>query len=196
VASIRLLIVEDHALVREGLVRLLAAHPGLDVVGEAEGATDAIDLVRTRKPDVVLLDIALAETSGLDLIKPILAENTGTRVLMVTMHDEPGFATAAIERGAMGLVSKDATVEDLAQAIGAARRGEILHPEGALSEREREVLGRISEGDTDAEIAERLSISRKTVEGHTQRIMAKLAIHTRAGLVAYACRAFIEQDLA
>ena len=194
--STRLLIVDDHALVREGLVRLLSAQSGLEVVGEAAGAADALERVRTRDPDVVLLDITLADGSGLDLIAPILERRPRTRVLMLTMHAEPEFAEVAIERGAMGLVSKAATVEELVEAIVAASRGEILRPEGTLTAREREILVLIGGGETDAEISERLSISQKTVGGHVQRIMAKLGIHTRAGLVAYAHRADFEQEFA
>jgi len=186
--TIRLLIVDDHALVREGLVRLLAAQPGLEVVAEAARAPDALNLLRARNPNIVLLDIALADGSGLDLIAPILEARPDTNVLMLSMHAEPEFAVIAIERGAMGLVSKAATVGELVRAIEAANRREILPPEGALSAREREILALVGEGSTNAEIAQRLSIRPKTVEGHGQRMMAKLGIHTRAGLVAYARR--------
>jgi DNA-binding NarL/FixJ family response regulator len=186
--TIRLLIVDDHALVREGLVRLLASRPGLEVVGVAAGSADAKNLASILKPDVVLLDIALAEGSGLDLIEPLLRVCPEVNVLMLSMHAEPEFAAVAIEHGAMGLVSKAATVEELVRAIEAAHRGEILPPEGALSAREREILALIGAGATNEEIAQRLSIRPKTVEGHGQRMMAKLGIHTRAGLVAYARR--------
>lgn len=186
--TIRLLVVDDHSLVREGLVRLLASQPGLEVVGEAAGAAEAMDLMPIQGPDIVLLDIALADGSGLDLIEPLLRVCPETNVLMLSMHAEPEFAAVAIERGAMGLVSKAATLDELVRAIEAAHRGEILLPEGALSTREREILALIGEGATNEEIAHRLSIRSKTVEGHAQRMMAKLGIHTRAGLVAYARR--------
>jgi len=192
----RLLIVDDHALVREGLVRLLSGQPGLEIVGEAAGVADGLEFVCARDPDVVLLDITLADGSGLDLIEPILKRRPGIRVLMLTMHAEPEYAEMAIERGAMGLVSKAATVGELVEAIVAARCGEILRPEGTLTAREREILSLVGGGETNAEISERLSISHKTVEGHVQRIMAKLGIHTRAGLVAYAHRADFEQEFA
>ncbi|MBU0596300.1 response regulator transcription factor [Candidatus Bipolaricaulota bacterium] len=194
--TIRLLIVDDHAVVREGLVRLLAAQPGLEVAGEAAGAADAVGLASILEPDVVLLDIALVDDSGLDLIEPLHKAHPEVNVLMLSMHAEPEFATVAIERGAMGLVSKAATVQELVRAIEAANRGEVLPPEGALSAREREILALIGEGATNVEIARRLSIRPKTVEAHGQRMMAKLGIYTRAGLVAYACRTFSQQDLA
>jgi len=194
--TIRLLIVDDHALVREGLVRLLDSQPGFDVVGAADGASSAMDLLCSQTPDVVLLDIALADGSGLDLIVPLIEAQPLINILMLSMHAEPEFAVTAIERGAMGLVSKAATVDELVWAIEAAHRGEIMPPEGALSASEREILALIGEGATNEEIAQRLSIRPKTIDGHGQRMMAKLGIHTRAGLVAYARRASSRQDLA
>jgi len=115
---------------------------------------------------------------------------------MLTMHADPEFAAVAIERGACGLLSKAASIEELIAAIDGVARGEVLSVDGLLSGREREILSLIGEGAANAEIARGLSIRPKTVEGHVERVMAKLGIHTRAGLVAYARRVPGKQDLA
>ena len=185
---IRLLIVDDHRLVRDGLVRLLSECPGIEIVGAIADGAGAIESAEALRPDVVLLDIALPDIDGLDVIEEICARSAGTRVLMVSMHSEAEYARIAAERGASGLISKSACPERLIDAIHRAARGETLPIEGELSPREREILERIAAGKTNAEIAEDLTIREKTVDGHCERLMRKLGIHTRAGLVTHGRR--------
>jgi DNA-binding NarL/FixJ family response regulator len=186
--QIRIVIADDHALVREGLSRLLSSYPEIEVVGLAEDGFDAIERVRDTTPDVLLLDIAMPNLDGLSAIPRIIEVSRMTRILVLSMYDEPEYAQAAVERGACGLVSKAAFADSLYKAIQAAARGEILPIRRVLSQRECEVLALIGKGRTNAEIASALSIQEKTVEHHRQRLMDKLEIHTQAGLVAHARR--------
>jgi len=186
--AIRIAIVDDHRLVREGLVRVLGADPGIEVVGEAGRGEEAVALVAACAPDVLLLDIALPDVDGLTVVERVLESAPGVRVLMLSMHSEPEYAAAARERGAHGLVGKSAEPEALIGAIRAVAAGEAVPVEGALSRREREVLALVADGRTNDEIADRLGIRVKTVDGHCERLMAKLDLHTRAGLVAHGCR--------
>jgi len=186
--AIRVAIVDDHRLVREGLAQVLGVEPGIEVVGEAGRGEDAAALAAACAPDVLLLDIALPDVDGLTTAERVLEEAPDTRILMLSMHSEPEYAAAARERGAHGLVGKSAPPETLIDAIRAVAAGEVVPVEGALSHREREVLALVADGSTNDEIADRLGIRVKTVEGHCERLMAKLDLHTRAGLVAHGRR--------
>jgi DNA-binding NarL/FixJ family response regulator len=185
---IRIVIADDHALVREGLSRLLSSYSEIEVVGLAEDGISAIDRARDTTPDVLLLDIAMPNLDGLAAIPRIIEASRTTQILVLSMYDEPEYARAAVERGACGLVSKAASADSLCKAIQGAARGETLPVRRALSQREREVLALIGAGRTNAQIASTLSIQEKTVEHHHQRLMDKLEIHTQAGLVAHARR--------
>ena len=186
--QIRIAIADDHALVREGLSRLLSSYPEIEVVGLAEDGFAAIEQTRATTPDILLLDIAMPNLDGLAAIPRIIEASRITRILVLSMYDEPEYAQAAVERGACGLVSKAASADSLYKAIQAAARGETLPIRRVLSQRECEVLALIGKGRTNAEIASALSIQEKTVEHHRQRLMDKLEIHTQAGLVAHARR--------
>jgi DNA-binding NarL/FixJ family response regulator len=186
--AIRVAIVDDHRLVREGLSKVLSAAPGIEVVGEAGRGMDAVPLVVSCRPDVVLLDIALPDVDGLTAVEQVLAASPDTRVLMLSMHSESEYAAAAAERGAHGLVGKSASPAALINAIRTIASGGVLPVEGALSAREREVLALVAGGWTNDEIAARLRIRLKTVDGHCERLMRKLGIHTRAGLLAHGRR--------
>jgi len=186
--TIRVAIVDDHQLVREGLKRVLSAEAEFVVVAEAGRGGDVQAIVLDHAPDVLLLDIALPDVDGLTVIEQILEKAPETRVLMLSMHAEPEYATAAVARGAYGLVGKSASAETLFDAIRTVASGEKLPPERTLSPREREVLTLITSGRTNGEIAVSLGIRPKTVEGHCERLMRKLDIHTRAGLVAHGRR--------
>ena len=186
--QIRIAIADDHALVREGLSRLLSSYPEIEVVGLAEDGFAAIEQTRATTPDILLLDIAMPNLDGLAAIPRIIEASRMTRILVLSMYDEPEYAQAAVERGACGLVSKAASADSLYKAIQAAARGETLPIRRVLSQRECEVLALIGKGRTNAEIASALSIQEKTVEHHRQRLMDKLEIHTQAGLVAHARR--------
>ena len=186
--AIRILLVDDHALVREALVRLLSAQADLEIVGTACDCADAISCAERLKPDVVLLDIALPDRDGLEAIETILERSSETHVLMLSMHAEPEYARIAVDRGAAGLVAKSDCPDALIKAIRVASQGATLPIEGELSPREREILERITRGETNEQISQCLSIRSKTVDGHCERLMAKLDIHTRAGLVSYGRR--------
>jgi DNA-binding NarL/FixJ family response regulator len=186
--AIRVALVDDHRLVREGLARVLAAAPGIDVVGTCARADEALTLVSNVRPDVLLLDIALPDSDGLSVIGQVVEVSRTTRVLMLSMHSEPEYAAAAVERGAAGLVGKDASPDDLLRAVRAVAAGATLPVEGALTPREREVLAHVAAGLTNEEIARDLGIREKTVAGHCERMMRKLDVHTRAGLVAHGRR--------
>ena len=186
--SIRVAIVDDHRLVREGLMQVLTAEAGIEVVAEAGRGADAVALVCEFAPDVLLLDIALPDIDGLTVAELARAASPATRILMLSMHAESAYAAAALERGAHGLIGKSSSPEELIDAIRAVASGKRLSVQGALSPRERQVLGLIAAGATNDEIAARLRIRPKTVEGHCERLMAKLDIHTRAGLLAHGRR--------
>ncbi len=185
----RVAIVDDHTIVRDGLVRLLAREADFDVVGACGDAAGALRLIEGEKPDVLLLDLALPDANGLDLIAPIGETCPATRVLVLSMHAEPAYAAAALERGAWGLVSKAASPEELAAAIRRVAAGQRVAAQVRLLPREEGVLEEMARGRTNDEIALLLGIQPKTVEGYAQRLMDKLGVHTRAGLVAYGRRA-------
>jgi len=186
--AIRVAIVDDHRLVREGLCRVLEAEPDIEIVGACGEGGEVPALVADLRPDVLLLDIALPDADGLSLIEEARRCSPATRVLMLSMHSESEYAAAAVERGACGLVGKAESPDALLGAIRAVASGVRLPIEGALTAREREVLAAITAGLPNGEIAEKLGIRAKTVEGHCERLMAKLDMHTRAGLVAHGRR--------
>lgn len=188
--GIRIAIVDDHALVRAGLVRLLSAR--YDVIGEAADAASALALVRRAAPDLLLLDLSLPDRDGLSAIPDLIAASPNTRILVLTMYDEPEYAAAAVAAGACGLVSKSASADTLYAAIDAAVKGTLERPSFGLTEREQDVLSLLGEGKEDAEIAALLGISPRTVANHCARLMEKLGIHTRAGLIAHARRIRLE----
>ncbi|BDG60045.1 response regulator [Caldinitratiruptor microaerophilus] len=201
----RILIVDDHAVLRSGLRLLLHGKDGLEVVGEAGEAAEALALARRLRPELVLLDLSLPGLSGLDLLQRLRAEMPWLKVLVLTMHDDPEYLRRALEAGAAGYVIKRAADAELLAAIRAIRRGETYvyptlaaqlvtrPPEGAappasppLSQREMEVMKLLVLGHTNAEIADQLGVSVKTVETHRARLMEKLGLRTRAELVRYA----------
>jgi DNA-binding NarL/FixJ family response regulator len=209
--SVRLLLVDDHALIREGLRAVLEAGGEMKVVGEGASGLDAIEAFRRLRPDVALLDIGMPGMDGLAACKRIRAEHPDARILILTVHAEEQFFFEALRAGAHGYVLKRSTGEDLRRAIRAVEQGRTwLSPElagslvedfvsrardgagdpalGALSAREREVLKLIAEGHTNAAIAKLLSISAKTVQTHRAHAMEKLGLHERTGLVRYAIR--------
>lgn len=186
--GIRIAIVDDHTIVRDGLARLLASEPGFEVVGACADGASALRLAEAVRPGILLLDLALPDANGLDLIGPLADRCPETRVLVLSMHAEPAYATAALARGAWGLVSKAASPEELALAIRRVAAGERLPAAVRLLPREQEILGHLAAGRTNDEVALLLGLKPKTVEGYAQRLMDKLDIHTRAGLVAYARR--------
>jgi DNA-binding NarL/FixJ family response regulator len=199
------LIVDDHAVVRAGLKLLLDAEQDLEAVGEAGSAREAIFQARSLKPDVILMDVVMPEQSGLEVVPQLLHEHPKTKVLVLSMQDDPRYVHEAFAAGASGYVLKEAADTELVAAIReVARGGRYVHPElGArlvaaeaqeakraeedpLSEREREVLRLLALGHTNQEIAKQLYISVRTAETHRAHIMQKLRLSSRAELVRYA----------
>lgn len=201
----RVLIVDDHAVVRAGLKLVLESAVGIAPVGEAGTARDAIFEARSLKPDVILLDVVMPGQSGLEAIPTLLDEHPETKVLVLSMQDDPHYVREAFAAGASGYVLKEAADNEVVQAVReVAAGGRYVHPElGArlvaaeteqlrraeedpLSEREGEVLRLLALGHTNQEIAKQLYISVRTAETHRAHIMQKLRLSSRAQLVRYA----------
>lgn len=205
--KIRVLLVDDHALFREGIRMILEAQPDIEVVGEAGDGEQALTLLEKTRPDVVILDIAMPGLDGLETTKRIKATHPKVRILALTMHDHKEYVLPMLRLGASGYVVKRAAASELVQAIRSVYRDEsYLYPSVAralleeyrrsalpeeddgLTGREKEVLRLIAEGLTNQEIASRLYISVRTVETHRKNLMEKLGLHTAADLVRYAIR--------
>ena len=203
----RVLIVDDHTLVRAGLSRLLQTFAGVDVVAEASNADQAIDLATIHRPDLVLLDLSLPGRTGLEALSVILERAPGTRVVMMSMHDDPLHVRDALDRGAAGFVVKDAAPMELELALRSALGGDVFlsprissrmiapllgkaKPAGvaALPPRQREILAQIGRGLSSKEIAADLGISVKTVETHRARMMETLGCRRANELLLLAAR--------
>ena len=212
----RLLLVDDHAVVRMGLRMLLENEADFDLVGEADSASEAINLTGKLEPDVVLMDIGLPDMSGIDAAREIKNLWPKTAVVALTIHEDEEYFFKMLEVGASGYVPKRAAPEELITAIRTAATGEVyLYPSLAkllvrdylsqpqpdrggpglddLTPREQEVLTHLAEGESNTEIGEILSISPKTVARHRENIMNKLNLHSRSELVKYAIRKGIIQ---
>jgi len=202
---IRTVVVDDHAVVRSGLKLLLEREEDIEVVGEAGNARDAILRARGLKPDVILLDVVMPGESGIEVLPKLLEESPETKVLVLSMQDDPSYVREAFSAGAAGYVLKEAADEEVVSAVREiAAGGSYVHPAlGArmvaadaearaaaeadpLSDREREVLRLLALGHTNQEIAKMLYISVRTAETHRAHIMQKLRLSTRAELVRYA----------
>ncbi len=211
VTTIKILIAEDHAIVREGIRMILDAEPEFDVVGEAKDGKQAVELARALSPDVVVMDISMPQMTGIEATQQIRRLCPQSHVLILTMHEEESYVFQLLQMGASGYVLKRAAATDLVEAVRAASRGEaFLYPSVArsvvadyldrvrtgegrdrydgLTDREREILVLLAEGLTNAQIADRLYISVKTVQTHRAHIMEKLDLHDRSLLVRYAVR--------
>lgn len=207
---IRILIVDDHDLVREGVRTMLEQEPGFEVVGECGDGQEAIRAVRELEPDVVLMDVALpGGIGGLEATEAILSERPGTRVVMLTQYGEREYIRRALKIGAQGYLLKRSVSSQLKEAIRTVFQGRrYLHPVAAdelvelvtsgasleeeeyetLTQRERQVLKLLAEGKTSRDIAKYLGISLKTAMTHRANLMAKLGLHSRAEVVKYAIR--------
>jgi DNA-binding NarL/FixJ family response regulator len=211
----RILIVEDHTLLREGLKSLLAQEDGLEIVGEADNGRDAIRAIATLQPDLVLMDLSMPGMGGIEATAEIRRRSEKVRIVVLTIHKTDEFIHAALGAGANGYVLKDATQEELRAAIRTVLAGKTylcpdvstrvvsryvrgageavtVRPVETLTHREREVLKLVAEGLSNRRIAEYLSLSVKTVEKHRANLMRKLDRHNTATLTAFA----IENGLA
>ena len=203
--SIRVLIVDDHAVVRSGLRLVLEREDDLEVVGEAGNADEGVRVARLEKPDVVLLDVVMPGRSGIEAASDIIEASGGAKVLVLSMQDDPSYVREAFASGASGYLLKEAADVEVVQAIREVAAGNrYVHPalgarlaqaevdaarksaDDPLSDREREVLRLLALGHTNQEIAKELFISVRTAETHRAHIMRKLGLGTRADLVRYA----------
>lgn len=208
---IKVLLVDDHAVVRSGLRMLLESQSDIEIVGEAESGEQALRLAKELRPDVILMDIAMPDMTGIEATRQIKERDDDAAVLALTMHEDDQYFFEMLNAGASGYLPKRAAPDELVTAIRTVGRGEVfLYPSLAtrlvqdylhrvdagdqpviydeLTPREREVLILIAEGLTNAEIAEELVISPKTVDSHRENIMRKLNLHSRIDLVKYAIK--------
>jgi DNA-binding NarL/FixJ family response regulator len=204
---IRILLADDHQLVRAGLRSLLDSMDGIEVVAEAADGAEALRQIAQLAPDIALLDIAMPGITGIDVLREVRIKHPGTKVLLLSMYDSRDYVTSAIQAGAAGYLIKDSAVVELSQALAAVASGQtylsprisrqlaeaISHPVplGATAEltlRQEEVLRLVARGRSSKEIARELTLSIKTIETHRAQIMDRLDIHDLAGLVRYAVR--------
>jgi len=208
--KIKVLLVDDHQIVREGLRALLTNAPDMEVVGEASDGRDAIDMAGKLHPDVVVMDLSLKGLHGEGAIRELRKRNTDARILVLSMYGSPDYVRPAVRAGAMGYLVKGSGISEFVDAIRAVSSGQPFYspevrqaaeqartepappgersPLDELTAREREVLQLVALGQTNREIAETLGLSAKTVDGHRTRIMAKLDLHDAASLTRFAIR--------
>lgn len=212
----RILLVDDHAMFRAGIKALLEAEGRLQVVGEASSGDEAVDRVRELKPDVVVMDLSMPGSNGLEATRRIAALELDTKVLVLTVHAEEEYLVPVVEAGASGYLTKTSADNDLIEAIKIVARGEVYLPpkattlllqrykasesdEGAglhdLSTREQEVLALTAEGYSSREIGKKLFISPKTVDTYRSRIMDKLGLNHRSELVRFALRVGLLKEM-
>ena len=204
--SIRIAVIDDHAIVREGIRRVLEGDPGVIVVAEGKDGDEALLVVERERPDVLVLDVSMPGTTWLDVIRELHRQARRTRVLVLSMYDEPEYVIESVRAGARGYILKDSAPAELRRAVRAVHRGESYFPAAVtarlseahepaeeaphvtavLSPREREVLTGIAQGLTNKQIAAMLGISHRTVETHRESLMVKLGVRTVAGLTKLA----------
>lgn len=208
-AIVRVVLADDHALVRAGIRSVLAAIPGVEVVGEADSGERALRLIEDERPDIAIVDISMGATSGLDVATRVAERFPDVKIIIISMYAHEGYVTQALRAGARGYLLKDSATSELPLAIEAALRGDtylspaiaravvdgfLSRPPGArgastaLTPRQREVLTLMANGRTTRQIARALDVSVKTVESHRTELMRRLEIHDVAGLVKHALR--------
>ena len=208
-SNVRILLADDHAMLRDGVRMVLEAHPGFEVVGAADNGQDAVRLAEELQPDIAVLDVAMPEINGLEATRAIREACPNTAIVILSMHEGEEYLREALRAGASGYVLKRAAAKELVGAIQAVRRGEsYLDPAltrtlisdyvrqversdetpDSLTDRELEVLTLVAEGLTNRQIALKLNISIKTVQTHRANLMDKLNLHDRTELVRYAIR--------
>jgi len=197
---IRVLIVDDHPMVAEGIQSILESYDDIDVVATFGNGQDAVDLAPGLAPDVILMDLNMPKLGGLSATEMLLERAPDTRIVILTMHDSPEYIASALSHGAMGYILKDVPTDEIKQAIDTVMQGQrylctgargSLEPKGgdgreALTTREQTILLQLAQGQSNREVAEVLEISVRTVETHRKNIKRKLGISTTAGLTRYA----------
>jgi two-component system response regulator NreC len=204
--KIHILLVDDHAVVRQGFKMILAAQPDMEIVGEAGNGREALDLAGQLQPDVIVMDVAMPELNGIEATRRVADLSPRSRVLALSMHKDSVYVREILRAGARGYLLKDSIAGDLLAAVRAVARGEgylspgvsdavlndyrrhVTDPIDLLTSREREVLQMIAEGKTNKEIATVLNLSVYTVDAHRGRIMEKLNLHSVTDLVRFAVR--------
>lgn len=207
--KLRIAVVDDHRLVREGLVARLECLDGIEIVGEGQDGREAVELCSVTHPDIVLMDIGMPVLNGIDATRLVRQECRGTRVIALSMHSEKRFVSEALRAGVSGYVLKDDAFDELAEAIRTVADGGVYlspgvqeaivsdyagvlggsaMPRSELTPREREVLQMVAEGMTTKQVAARLHLNVKTVETHRRQVMEKIGADSVAGLVRYALR--------
>ncbi|MDW3221673.1 MAG: response regulator transcription factor [Paracoccaceae bacterium] len=198
--TVKVLIVDDHPMVAEGIQSILESYDGITVVGTCNAAREAIDQLSTLDPDVILMDLNMPDMGGLTATEIVLEQRPGTRILVLSMHDSPEYISSALSHGAMGYVLKDVPTDEIKLAIDVVMSGErylctgargSLEPKDdaareALTGREQTILLQLAQGKSNKEVALSLEISVRTVETHRKNIKRKLGISSTAGLTRYA----------
>lgn len=198
-AMIKVLIVDDHPMVAEGIQSILETYDDIDVVGTLSNGQEAVDQIDTLDPDVILMDLNMPRLGGLSATEILLEKRPDTRILVLSMHDSPEYISSALSHGAMGYVLKDVPTDEIRLAVDTVMRGErylctgaegSLKPKAgareALTGREQTILLQLAQGKSNKEVAEVLEISVRTVETHRKNIKRKLGISSTAGLTRYA----------
>ena len=207
---IKILLADDHVIVRQGLRALLSSEKDFEIVGEAGNGLEALEAVRKLKPDIAVLDLMMPELNGLEVTRQLQKQASATNVVILSMYDDEGFVLDALSKGAMGYVLKDSDAGDLIHAIREVSHGRrylspplsdraieayqrlaksnTVEKHETLTTREREVLQLTAEGFTNGEIAQKLGISSRTAETHRQHVLQKLGLHSQADIVRYAIR--------
>jgi len=208
--SLKILLADDHKIVRDGLKSLIKKEASMEVVGEADNGRKAVQLARDLEPEVIIMDISMPDLNGVEATRQILADSPDVKIIALSMHSDKRYVRAALSAGASGYLLKDSAFEELVEAIRTVNTGRFYLSAGIvgvvvkdyvgsqankdtltsdiLSAREREVLQLLAEGKRTKEIASDLHVSVKTIETHRQNIMQKLDIYTIAGLTRYAIR--------
>lgn len=206
--TLKVIVVDDHKIVRDGLCSLIEGLSGYSIVGWADNGRKAIEVARQEKPDIIIMDVSMPEMNGIDATSSIMEDMPLCKIIVLSMHSDKRFITGALQAGASGFLLKECAFQELKQALDAVQKGQtylspkiagtVVHDyrrrllseanEENLTTKEREVLQMIAEGRSTKEIADRLFVSIKAIEGRRRRIMEKLQISTVAGLVKYAIK--------